>query len=141
MDFSKTQEFYDLMTVFENTHKHLRLDREKRGDTPAGYWYQSGETNDAFKQYLEGYMAGRAVYLGRADETKADAALGRAVRKMVTHPKPVQLCVWAGRWYVEEFEPCNSDGENGRFNAMHECSEDQPEAALLAAGLMEGEGE
>ena len=78
MDFSKTQEFYDLMTIFESTHKHLRLDREKRGDTPAGYWYQSGETNDVFKEYLNGYMAGRAVYLVLADEAKADAALKAA---------------------------------------------------------------
>jgi hypothetical protein len=87
--FSKTQEFYDLMSAFEHTHKHLRLDREKRGDAPAGHWYQSGETNDIFKEYLNGYMTGRAVYLAHADEAKADAALGRDAEAELTRLRAV----------------------------------------------------
>ena len=126
-DFSKTQEFYDLMSTFERTHKHMRLDREKRGDTPAGNWYQSGETNDVFKQYLDGYMAGRAVYLAHADEAKADAALGRAVRRI---PDMAKLWHAESRWYLHPGDaPCLPLGTGN-----------SPEAALKAAGLMEVKG-
>ena len=72
--FSKTKEFSDLMSTFERTHKHLRLDREKPEGVPAGNWYQSGVTNDIFKNYLEGYMAGRCVYQSDAEEARAALA-------------------------------------------------------------------
>lgn len=134
-DFSKTQEFYDLMSTFENTHKYLRLDREKRGDTPAGNWYQSGETNDVFKQYLNGYMTGRAIYLGHADEAeadltrlRADAALGRAVRSMTAWMFLYQNSIG---WFS------GTEMTHGTRNYGPKC--DTPEAALQAAGMMEVE--
>lgn len=126
--FSKTQEFYDLMFAFEHTHKHLRLDREKRGDAPAGHWYQSGETNDVFKEYLNGYMNGRAVYINRADDAEADAALGRAVKRLPTWSFLYQNS--AGWFYGTEMSHgTRTYGPKG----------DTPKAALQAAGLMEVE--
>ena len=125
--FSKSKEFYDLMSTFESTHKHLRLDREKRGDTPAGYWYQSGETNDIFKEYLNGYMAGRAVYVALADEAKADAALGRAVRKEMERLRNIR----------DDDNSLSglSDTEDDFLGELESLNQ----AALAAAGLMEGE--
>lgn len=69
------------------------------------------------------------------DSCRADAALGRAVRRMVVHPNPVSLRVYGGQWTVEQEEMCE-DGQV-RCYPMHEGTEDQPEAALAAAGLVE----
>lgn len=142
--FSKTQEFYDLMSAFEHTHKHLRLDREKRGDTPAGYWYQSGETNDIFKEYLNGYMTGRAVYLAHADEAKADAALGRDAEAELSRLRAAnaELRKILARALAEE--KCGADGVF--FTVATECTEGrcwhfQARAALSRAAQAEPETE
>lgn len=115
-DFSKTQEFYDLMSTFEHTHKHLRLDREIRGDTPTGYWYQSGETNEVFKTYLEGYMNGRSVYLNHADDD--DAELSRLLAELARADVALSEAPFHGQ--EELSEASLADGIRNYRNAVED---------------------
>lgn len=75
--------------------------------------------------------------LNVCDSCRSDAALGRAVRRMVVHPRALQLCVAGGQWSVEEMILTAGGHDYFRMNMIHEHTEDQPEAALAAAGLME----
>lgn len=58
-----TKEHYDILDNFEREHGHMRLDREPTDQWSHGHVYQSGETNNAYREYLAGYMLGRCVYL------------------------------------------------------------------------------
>lgn len=63
-DFASTKEFFDLQKDFEKTFKYLRIDREVDKDWHRrGYFYQNGETNNAFKAFLHGYQLGRLNYM------------------------------------------------------------------------------
>jgi hypothetical protein len=56
----KSQEHYDLMSMFEKEHKGLRLDREKSKELWAtGHVYENGETNALFLAYRKGYAYGK----------------------------------------------------------------------------------
>lgn len=54
-----SKELSELMDQFERDHKESRLMREPRENWPAGYFYESGYTNDAFKAYRLGYSFGK----------------------------------------------------------------------------------
>lgn len=54
-------ELNEVMTAFERVYRYMRLDREKCAPV-GGFWYQSGETNDAFRAFLEGYALGKAMW-------------------------------------------------------------------------------
>lgn len=56
-----TKEHYDLMTQFEKTFNHFRLDREHKRLWQKGIIYQNGEANKAFITYRHGYAFGKAV--------------------------------------------------------------------------------
>lgn len=57
--FSHTKEFHELRADFERTFSYMRLDREKE---MKGYFYQSGETDNAFKAFMHGYQVAKCKY-------------------------------------------------------------------------------
>jgi len=57
-----SKDHYDLMAMFEQEFKGLRLDREQDKTRWAkGNVYQSGETNQLFLAYRKGFAYGRAA--------------------------------------------------------------------------------
>lgn len=69
-----SKEFYDLLAAFERTLKQsarimLQNSRLDRGDIdmwPKGIFYQSGEVNNAFLAFMNGYQYAKA--LARIDD-------------------------------------------------------------------------
>ena len=58
----KTKEHYDLMSQFEKTAgKYYRLDKEPKDMWHKGRIYQSGEANNAFLMFRDGYEFGKCV--------------------------------------------------------------------------------
>lgn len=55
-----SQEFYDLMTMFEREFKGRRLDREAKELWPRAIVYQDGMVNELFLAYRNGYAYGVA---------------------------------------------------------------------------------
>lgn len=58
-----TKEFYDILENFEKNFYHMRLDKESKEYWGTGQIFQNGETNNAYKAYVQGYSLGRAVYI------------------------------------------------------------------------------
>lgn len=56
-----SKEHYELMYQFEKEFKHLRLDREDKELWEKGNIYQSGETNNLFLAYRQGYSFGKVA--------------------------------------------------------------------------------
>jgi hypothetical protein len=61
--FSETKEFHELRNDFERTFSYMRLDREKDKEwNSRGCFYESGETNNAFKAFMHGYQVAKCKY-------------------------------------------------------------------------------
>lgn len=58
-----TKEHYDILERFEKDFYHMRLDREPTEIWSTGQVYQNGETNNAYRAYIAGYMLGRVTYM------------------------------------------------------------------------------
>lgn len=56
-----SQEFYDLVAMFDREFKGSRLDKEAKDMWSKGHVYQSGETNNLFLAYRKGYALGTAL--------------------------------------------------------------------------------
>lgn len=54
----KSGEIYNVMESFEKITSG-RFDKEAKELWKRGIYYQSGEVNDSFKMYLNGYAAGK----------------------------------------------------------------------------------
>jgi hypothetical protein len=61
-NFSDTKEFHDLRADFEKTFYYMRLDREHKEDFGKGWFYESGETNNAFKAFMHGYQLAKCMH-------------------------------------------------------------------------------
>lgn len=55
-----SQEHYDLIEMFEKVFRGNRFDKEDKSLWSQGNIYQSGETNNLFLAYRQGYAFGRA---------------------------------------------------------------------------------
>jgi hypothetical protein len=55
----KTQEHYDLLSMFEKEFKTMRLDKEPKDLWPQGIVYQDGGVNNLFLAYRKGYALGK----------------------------------------------------------------------------------
>jgi hypothetical protein len=56
-----SQEFYDLIAMFDREYKGSRLDKEAKEMWPKGYVYQHGEVNNLFLAYRKGFAYGKAT--------------------------------------------------------------------------------
>lgn len=56
-----SQEFYELVAMFDREFKGSRLDKEAKDMWPKGYVYQNGEINNLFLAYRKGFAYGKAV--------------------------------------------------------------------------------
>jgi len=56
-----SQEFYELVAMFDREFKGSRLDKEAKDIWPKGYVYQNGETNNLFLAYRKGFAYGKAT--------------------------------------------------------------------------------
>jgi hypothetical protein len=56
-----SQEFYDLVSMFDREFKGSRLDKEPKNMWPKGHVYQHGEMNNLFLAYRKGYALGLAL--------------------------------------------------------------------------------
>lgn len=56
-----SQEFYDLVAMFDRDFKGSRLDKEAKDMWPKGFVYQHGEVNQLFLAYRRGFAYGKAI--------------------------------------------------------------------------------
>ena len=56
-----TEEFYEILKMFEKEYKHLRLDKENKEQWNKRHIYQNGETNNLYLAYISGYALGKAI--------------------------------------------------------------------------------
>lgn len=56
-----SQDFYDLVSMFDREFRGSRLDKESKNMWPKGYVYQHGEVNNLFLAYRKGYALGLAL--------------------------------------------------------------------------------
>jgi hypothetical protein len=56
-----SQEFYDLIAMFDREFGSFRLDKEVKEMWPKGYIYQQGEVNNLFIAYRKGFAFGKAT--------------------------------------------------------------------------------
>lgn len=57
-----SKEHYDVLEAFEQRSRGFRLDREEKSMWKKGYVYQSGETNERYRAFLEGYSFARCLF-------------------------------------------------------------------------------
>lgn len=78
------KDHYDLMTQFEKSYSHCRLDREPKDNWASGNVYQDGQTNALFLAYLAGYSYGALRII--LEEKPSDGGASSSP------PLPDQIC-------------------------------------------------
>ena len=68
--FSDTKEFHDLVSNFESINKSERLDKEDKSYRKQGRFYQDGNVNMKFTQFMHGYMMARSVYMNQGSPSQ-----------------------------------------------------------------------
>ena len=62
-----SQEFYELVAMFDREFKGSRLDKEAKDMWPKGHVYQHGEVNQLFLAYRRGVALGKSLALSQQD--------------------------------------------------------------------------